>query len=158
MSFDFVKVTPVALPPPSILEKIKQYDPEGPEEIMDLAALIADSRRQREDEELRLKYSFHKSVTSRSFWQGFFSIFANIGMLMSGKPRFIAPEIKPEPVAPAQNPFIHVGNDMRDAIVRYLAVHEDIKDKIKLTPAEEAGLRRIPVSAIERAQRGAPQP
>jgi len=148
----------VALPPASILEKIKKYDPEGPEDIMDMAESIAAARREREDEELRLKYSFVKAATSRSFWQGVVSVFSNVGALLSGRPRFIPLPPEPAQTAPAQNTFIHVGNDMRDAICRYLAVHSDIKEKIKLTPAEEAGLRRVSVAAIEQATKGAPQP
>lgn len=156
MSFESLNRMAIALPPPSILEKIARFDVEGPEEILDMAERIAQQRREREDEELRLKYSFKRAVRSPSFWRGMASVFGAVGSLLSGKPRFIPPQ-ETRPVQPS-NDFVHVGNDLREAITRYLAVHSDIKDKIQLTPAEEAGLRRVSVVTLERSYKEAPHP
>lgn len=146
MKIDHLQYSYVALPPATILEKIKMLDPEGPASIMDTAEWIGECARMMREEDLRKEQNLNKTAV-RGFLQGVSDLFN----LFSVRRPALPDQASTANAKALENDWIHIGNDIRMAIKSYFKHHPDIEKSIKLTGAEQAGLRLVPLHAVRKA-------
>lgn len=121
------------LPMVSILEKLKQIDPDAPQKILDLTDVMADERRRVEMELLDLKYP----AGLRGVMHGLASIFREPAQHPT---RLLLSETQAANYAWAQT-----GNDVRAALRSYIKDNAEVAEKAQLTPDEMADLKPLDI-------------
>ncbi len=132
-------------PPPSILEKIAQVDPEGPLIIIERAEQIAARRYKALDEQKRLSLSYKKPAPpSPGFFEKIGGIFNRIARSVYPPAKTSPlPAVKPEPRV--RDDVLQTGNDMRMAITDYLVQRLDVCMRLSLSHQEMGALFLVPV-------------
>lgn len=100
-----------SIPRASILDKLKQYDEQAPQDILDLSA-------QRQEDAFKKSKRLRAIFTSRAFWKGFWDVLT------------LTPLLRPHLRTPAKllddtahESWRTVGNQLRSAIIKYMHVY-----------------------------------